>query len=126
MKLLSAIVEQDSVFVRFNYHTQNSYDTSIKIRDSEINTYEWNIWTGKKLTFKSENSNWIHQESTFLEINGISLFGDDTSLPLIIEVAHPPEKDDLTINEILYYPIKDRYSSYNYQSEFIEIKNHRP
>ena len=90
LKLLSAIVEQDSVFVRFNYHTQNSYDTSIKIRDSEINTYEWNIWTGKKLTFKSENSNWIHQESTFLEINGISLFGDDTSLPLIIEVAHPP------------------------------------
>jgi hypothetical protein len=126
LKLLSAIIEQDSVFVRFNYHTQNSSDTSIKIRGSEINNYGWNVWTGNKLKFKSENSDWIHQESTFLEIDGISLFGDDTSQTFTIEIAHPPEKDDLTINEILYDPIKDRYSSYNDQSEFIEIKNHRP
>lgn len=126
LELLSAVVEQDSIIVRFNYHIQDNSDSSIKVRGAKITNYDWNLWNGSELKFKLADINWVQNESAYLEVDDINIFGDEAMLSFEIEIAHPPAKGDLTINEILYHPIKDRYASFNDQSEYVEIKNHRP
>src|SRR5690606_16139702 len=86
----------------------------------------WTIWKGNELKFQLNDISWIQKYQAYLEVENIKYVGDSIGHRFRTEIAHPPVEGDLTINEVLYHPIKDRYSHYSDQSEFIEIKNHRP
>jgi hypothetical protein len=62
-------------------------------------------------------------EETIIEIHdAVDVAGNSSGL-LQVPLAHTPRTGDIVINEIMYQPLQNRYSSFPDQSQFVEFYN---
>ena len=73
--------------------------------------------------FRFSDGDSIHRLSKQITITGFRDFSGRLNSGQTIDLAYPPETGDLIINEIMYQPLSERYSSKYDQSEYLEIYN---
>ncbi len=91
-------------------------DQIITLTDSENDaTYD------SRFIFRSDHE--IQRHYKQVHIPTVTDYAGSLSTNLEVPLSFPPEQGDLIINEVMYQPIAERYSTRPDQSEFVEIFN---
>lgn len=122
--LIAGIFANNDAQIHFDKYVRKSELLEIRINGQPVSFNEVSDLGSAKIRVSDYGTviN-LNPQVLDLEINGVFRFGSENINYFVSELAQQPGKGDLVINEIMYQPIQERYSSVSDQSEYVELKN---
>lgn len=126
VKVKSAFETISTYEVVFESYIRLTAESSVLVNGIPSDDWMWSIWSGNMISIPKHHGYVSDTEAVWIDIFDVYHFAGNNKESIFTEIGRRPAPGDLLINEILYQPLQERYSSYPDQSEFVELINTRP
>lgn len=126
IEAVSAFESDNSYEIVFNRYITFTPESRLTLNGTPVTRWEWTVWKGNIITIPKHSMNVSDNIAIWLDISDLNHFTTGEKISKLIEIGRRPDPGDVLINEILYQPHQERYSTFPDQSEFVELHNTRP